>query len=155
MVKILLLNLSKSIVLTIFETTKNSNSMKLKSLFSILFLFTLFSCQAQTSKNIKTVAVPAFAKEIKTNKKPQLIDVRTATEFNEGHLKNAENIDWQGENFVQNVKKLDKNKAVYVYCRSGKRSLKAAEKLAELGFKNIYNLDGGYVKWNEESKIAK
>lgn len=125
--------------------------MKSKILFSLLFFFTLFLSNAQ----IKTVEVNAFAKEIKTNKKPQLIDVRTPLEFSEGHLNNAENIDWQGENFVQNVEKLDKNKAVYVYCRSGKRSLKASEKLAELGFKNIYNLDGGYVKWNEESKTAK
>ncbi len=155
MVKILLLNLSKSIVLTIFETTKNSNSMKLKSLFSILFLFTLFSCQAQTSKNIKTVAVPAFAKEIKTTKNPQILDVRTPEEFAEGHIDHAENINWLGENFVKNTEKLDKSKPVYVYCRSGKRSQKASEKLSELGFKNIYNLEGGYVKWNEESKIAK
>lgn len=129
--------------------------MKSKVLFSILFLFTLFSCQAQTSKNIKTIAVPAFAKEIQTNKKPQILDVRTPAEFAEGHIENAINVDWQGENFVKNAEKFDKNKAVYVYCRSGKRSLKASEKLEALGFKNIYNLDGGFLKWSAETKTAK
>lgn len=129
--------------------------MKSKILFSLIFLFTLFSGKAQTATNIKTIEVAAFAKEIKTNKKPQLLDVRTPAEFAEGHIENAVNVDWQDANFVQNIQKLDKNKAVYLYCRSGKRSQKAAEKLSALGFKKIYNLDGGYLKWNAESKTAK
>ena len=125
--------------------------MKFKSLFAILFLTLLFSCNAQTSKNIKTVEVPAFAKEIKTTQKPQILDVRTPEEFNQGHLEKALNIDWLGDHFVQDAEKLNKNKAVYIYCRSGKRSLKASEKLAEMGFKKIYNLEGGYQKWTAES----
>lgn len=128
--------------------------MKFKSLFSILLLFTLFSCNAQTSENIKTVEVAAFAKEIKTTPKPQILDVRTPEEFATGHIDNATNIDWQGENFVKNTEKLNKNKPVYVYCKSGRRSLKASGKLEELGFKKIYNLDGGYLKWNAEKQKA-
>lgn len=129
--------------------------MKSKILFSLFFLFVLFSVNAQTATKIKTVEVTAFAKEINANQKPQILDVRTPEEFAQGHIDNAQNIDWQGENFVQNVEKLNKNKAVYVYCRSGKRSLKASEKLEELGFKKIYNLDGGFLKWNAESKTSK
>ncbi|APA00052.1 rhodanese-like domain-containing protein [Flavobacterium commune] len=129
--------------------------MKSKIVFSLIFLFTLFSGKAQTTTNIKTVEVTAFAKEIKSTPKPQILDVRTPEEFGEGHIDNAVNIDWQNENFVKNTEKLNKNKAVYVYCRSGKRSLKASEKLSALGFKKIYNLDGGYLKWNAESKTAK
>ncbi|GEC71722.1 Rhodanese-related sulfurtransferase [Flavobacterium flevense] len=128
--------------------------MKFKSLFAIILLFSLFSCHAQTSQNIKTVEVTAFAKEIKTAKKPQIIDVRTPEEFAEGHIKNAANIDWQGDQFILNAEKLNKNKPVYVYCRSGKRSQKASEKLSELGFKEIYNLDGGYLQWKAETKTA-
>lgn len=129
--------------------------MKSKILFSLALIFTLFFANAQTATKIKTVEVPAFAKEIKTNKKPQILDVRTPSEFAEGHIDNAVNVDWQGEDFVKNAEKFNKNKPIYVYCRSGKRSLKASEKLEELGFKNIYNLDGGYLKWNAESKTAK
>lgn len=129
--------------------------MKFKSLFSILLISILFSCNAQTATKIKTIEVPAFAKEIKSTPKPQILDVRTPEEFAEGHIDNAVNIDWQNENFIKNTEKLNKNKPVYVYCRSGKRSLKASEKLSALGFKKIYNLDGGYLKWNAESKTAK
>ena len=128
--------------------------MKSKILFSLIFLFALFSMNAQTETKIKTVEVAAFAKEIKTNPKPQILDVRTPEEFSEGHIDKATNIDWQNENFVKNTEKLDKNKPVYVYCKSGRRSLKASEKLEELGFKKIYNLDGGYLKWNAETKTA-
>ena len=120
--------------------------MKLKSILTFCLISMLFSCNAQTSKNNKTVEVPAFAKEIKTTQKPQILDVRTPEEFSQGHLEKALNIDWLGDHFVQDAEKLNKNKAVYVYCRSGKRSLKASEKLAEMGFKKIYNLEGGYQK---------
>lgn len=128
--------------------------MKSKILFSLFFLFALFSVNAQTATKIKTVEVAAFAKEIKTTPKPQILDVRTPEEFSEGHIDKATNIDWQNENFVKNTENLDKNKPVYVYCKSGRRSLKASEKLEELGFKKIYNLDGGYLKWNAETKTA-
>jgi len=125
--------------------------MKFKPLLTLVILFTIISCQSQTSESIKTIEVKAFAKEIKSSKKPQLLDVRTPTEYTEGHIDNALNIDWQGSHFEHEVQKLDKNKAVYVYCRSGKRSLKASEKLAELGFKKIYNLDGGFLQWTSEN----
>jgi len=128
--------------------------MKSKILFSLFFLFALFSCNAQTASKVQTVEVAAFAKEIKTTPKPQILDVRTPEEFSEGHIDKATNIDWQNENFVKNTEKLDKSKPVYVYCKSGRRSLKASEKLEELGFKKIYNLDGGYLKWNAETKTA-
>ncbi|HJR99622.1 MAG TPA: rhodanese-like domain-containing protein [Flavobacterium sp.] len=128
--------------------------MKLKSLLCLTILFTIISCNAQTSTNIKTVQVDAFAKEIKNTQKPQILDVRTPSEFTEGHIEKATNIDWLGENFIKDSEKLDKNKTVYVYCKSGRRSLKASEKLAELGFKNIYNLDGGYLKWSSETKTT-
>lgn len=128
--------------------------MKSKILFSLLFLFALLSVNAQTATKIKTVEVATFAKEIKTTPKPQILDVRTPEEFSEGHIDKATNIDWQNENFVKNTENLDKNKPVYVYCKSGRRSLKASEKLEELGFKKIYNLDGGYLKWNTETKTA-
>lgn len=128
--------------------------MKSKIVFSLIFLFTLFSGKAQTTTNIKTVEVTAFAKEIKSTPKPQILDVRTPEEFGEGHIDNAVNIDWQNENFVKNTEKFNKNKPVYVYCRSGKRSLKASEKLSALGFKKIYNLDGGFLKWNAEKQKA-
>jgi thioredoxin len=123
--------------------------MKFRSLFIILFTsISIFSCNGQASKNIETIAPEAFAKKIKETPKPQILDVRTSEEFASDHIDNAINVNWLGDNFVSGAEKLDKSKPVFVYCKSGGRSAKAAAKLEELGFKNIYNLDGGMMKWN-------
>jgi thioredoxin len=123
--------------------------MKFRSLIFILFTsFTLLSCNGQTNKSIKSLDPISFSKEIATIEEPQLIDVRTPEEFNAGHILDAENINWLGNNFVSDAEKLDKSKPIFVYCKSGGRSAKAAAKLEELGFKKIYNLEGGILKWD-------
>ncbi|MDJ0646121.1 MAG: rhodanese-like domain-containing protein [Flavobacteriaceae bacterium] len=77
----------------------------------------------------------------------QLIDVRSPEEFLEGHLKNAKNINFYDGDFMQQMlKELDESKPVYLYCKSGGRSGKAAAKLSERGFK-IYDLKGGILDW--------
>jgi rhodanese-related sulfurtransferase len=122
--------------------------MKINQITSILFLFILSCCNGQTSKNIKTIDALAFAEKINTTENPQILDVRTPEEFNSEHIENAINKNWLADDFAKNVEKLDKNKAVFVYCKSGGRSKKATEKMVELGFKNIYELDGGFLKWD-------
>jgi rhodanese-related sulfurtransferase len=79
----------------------------------------------------------------------QLIDVRTPEEFSVNHLKNAQNICVTDDDFKQQVNVLDKEKPVYVYCRSGKRSARAAEILKEMGFTKVYDLQGGIMEWQE------
>lgn len=76
-----------------------------------------------------------------------LIDVRTAEEYAEGNIAGSKLIDVNGSNFNEEIQKLDKNKAVYVYCRSGARSMKAAKIMEKEGFTKIYNLEGGYLSW--------
>ena len=123
--------------------------MKFHSLFIVLFTsITIFSCNGQHSKNIETIAPEAFAKKISKTPKPQILDVRTPEEFASEHIDNATNVNWLGTDFVSDAEKFDKSKPVFVYCKSGGRSAKASAKLAELGFKNIYNLEGGMMKWN-------
>ena len=79
-----------------------------------------------------------------------LLDVRTPEEYAEGHIANAVNIDFLNPSaFDQEVAKLDKNKTVMIYCRSGNRSGKASKKLKALGFREIYDLDGGFSEWEE------
>jgi rhodanese-related sulfurtransferase len=129
----------------------------MKTLFIPLFCISLLfsSCNAQTSKSIKTIEVKVFEENLKTTEKPQLIDVRTPEEFAEGHLENSKNINWNGSDFEVQVAKYDKTKPVLVYCKLGGRSAKAAVKLAEMGFTTIYNLDGGITKWNESNLPVK
>ena len=76
-----------------------------------------------------------------------VLDVRTAGEFQEGHIQNAINIDYEGLNFEGEVNKLDKTKTYAVYCRSGRRSGLATEVLAKNGFASIFNLNGGVIDW--------
>lgn len=113
------------------------------------FLNSLFAKKKETSGQITILDKNAYAAAITANKiKP--IDVRTASEFNSGHIKNAINIDFfNPTNFKNSFEKLDKEKAVYVYCRSGARSQKAARKLLKLGFSQIYDLKGGFIAWSK------
>ena len=73
-----------------------------------------------------------------------LLDVRTPEEFEEGHLDQAVNINWFDTDFAKQTQSLDKEKPIYVYCKLGGRSAKAAKVLDSLGFKNVVDLTGGY-----------
>ncbi|MEM0542085.1 rhodanese-like domain-containing protein [Flavobacterium sp. j3] len=124
---------------------------KIFLLFSISFLF--FSCQGQQSDTIQTVDVKTFAEKLKTTENPQLVDVRTPEEYSGEHIENATNVNWNGSDFTTKVAKYDKSKPIFVYCKVGGRSSQAANKLAELGFKEIYNLDGGIMKWSAAGNL--
>lgn len=81
--------------------------------------------------------------------KVQLVDVRTRAEFVSGHIKGARNIDFfQGSAFEAAFLKMKKDKPIYLYCQSGNRSQKAARKLVEMGFAEVYDLRGGYRTWS-------
>ncbi len=118
-------------------------------LFSLLFVSFLFTaCHGQTQKGVQTIEAKTFSEKLKSTDKPQLVDVRTPEEYASEHLDNAQNINWNGDNFVSEVQKLDKTKPIFVYCKVGGRSGQAANKLTQLGFTEVYNLDGGIMKWN-------
>lgn len=122
--------------------------MKLKFLTSLLCLSLIMACHSQQASLVETVTANQFAYELKQSTNPQLLDVRTAEEYNGQHIEGAQNLDWNAANFEAQVQKLDPTKPVFVYCLSGGRSKKAAGKLAELGFKKIIELNGGILKWN-------
>ena len=116
------------------------------SLIAITFL--LFNCQGQTSKGVQTVDVKTYGEKLKTTQNPQLLDVRTPEEFASEHIDNATNVNWNGADFESKAATYNKSKPIFVYCKVGGRSAQAANKLAEMGFKEIYNLEGGIMKWN-------
>lgn len=118
----------------------------MKFLFNLIAttMITLVSCNAQNSYTSQSNA--DFTKTI-SNKNVQLVDVRTANEFNAGHINNALNIDVNETDFSQKVDSLlNKNQPVAVYCRSGKRSKRAAEILANKGF-TVFELNTGYINY--------
>ena len=103
---------------------------------------------AKNNESVKTVKTEEFA-EMMAQKDVRLIDVRTPKEYAEGHLAGAENIDVKAADFAERIK--DIKGTVAVYCRSGKRSLKAAEQLVKQGC-TVYNLDGGILAWHKAGK---
>ena len=115
-------------------------------LLTLLGLNIQMACSQQTFDNAD---VKGFA-ELIQSANIQLLDVRTAEEFAEGHLEGALNVDINQETFLQDAKTvLETEKPVAVYCRSGRRSAKAAEILIREGFK-VTNLEGGILAWTEE-----
>ena len=127
--------------------------MKLKFFSLLLLSFLFISCNGQTSNSVNTIDAKLFAEKLKTNENPQLLDVRTPEEYSVEHIGNAKNVNWNGDDFVVKVNYYDKSKPIFVYCKVGGRSAQAANKLAELGFKEIYNLNGGIMKWNAENNV--
>ncbi|MEO8934529.1 MAG: rhodanese-like domain-containing protein [Xanthomarina sp.] len=120
-------------------------------LIALLLISSVFSAQAQEKDNIVLLNLTDFRTQIE-NKEVQLIDVRTPEEFKEGHIEGALNIDYYSDDFSNNFNKLDKEKPVYLYCRSGSRSHKSAIKLSEMGFKTLYDLEGGYLNYNKKGE---
>jgi rhodanese-related sulfurtransferase len=109
------------------------------SIFSLLV-----SCSSEAQKTDLTVA--EFEKAIDQDN-IQLLDVRTAAEYQSGHLKNSLLANWNDESeFQERIKALNKNKPVYTYCLSGARSHAATLWLRQHGF-TAYNLSGGITTW--------
>jgi phage shock protein E len=74
----------------------------------------------------------------------KIVDVRTPGEYDEGHLKNAINLDWLGGMVQNSLDILDKNETYYLYCASGNRSGMATSYLKQQNFRHVYNI-GGYA----------
>jgi phage shock protein E len=107
--------------------------------------------QEKKAKAYKDVGPEQFDK-LRTGKDAVVLDVRRASEFRQGHIEGATNIDWYASDFDKRISALDKSKTYLVHCASGVRSAKAAEKLANLKFTNVVNLEGGFKAWEAAGK---
>ncbi len=76
-----------------------------------------------------------------------IIDVRTAGEFNGGHLAEAVNVDYYSPDFKSMVDKLNRNKEYLIYCQTGIRGRSATQIMLDMGFTKVHNLSGGIVEW--------
>ena len=124
----------------------------MSQLFAGFFLLisTLSSCQ-QPKADFKSLSVADFDSFIKADD-VQRLDVRTLAEYSEGHIPGAVNINVLDDSFAAMADStLQKERPVALYCRSGKRSKKAAEILSKRGYK-VYELDKGFNAWQQEAK---
>lgn len=137
----------------------------MKSLYLVLlplFLSSFASCQqkqadkesaTQEVKNIhQDLSVETFLSKLKNDDNAVLIDVRTPEETAEGMIPGAKEVDFRASNFSQQISELDKDKAYYLYCRSGARSANAMNMMKEMGFPEVYNLVGGYNAYQSAKK---
>ena len=113
-------------------------------------LYTMIAALLYTGCGGNYVSVDAkqFAEAIR-DPRMQIVDARTPQEFKEGHIPGAVNIDINNKEFTRQTGSLDKTRPVAVYCRSGRRSKIAAEKLTDIGFE-VTELDGGIITWEGE-----
>lgn len=121
-------------------------------LITALLTFALLSFNScNANDGITTIPAKEFA-EVIASPDVQLIDVRSAEEFVEGNIEGSVNISLAGEDFCGLVDRtLDKERPVAVYCRGGRQSAEAAEKLDSMGFK-VFELENGYKEWLKEGK---
>jgi rhodanese-related sulfurtransferase len=112
---------------------------------SCLLLF-IFPSAAQS------VNADAFEKGIQAGN-VQVFDVRTAEEYNTGHIKGTLQADFNNKKeFADRVQYLDKQQPVYIYCLSGGRSSAAAKWMRENGFKEVVEMEGGIRAWKQAGK---
>jgi rhodanese-related sulfurtransferase/glutaredoxin len=129
--------------------------MKINFLIFI-FLLNLYSCV--NSNNFDPNSISANVLDVENRQMARLLvdspgvllDIRTPEEVGRGFLENASFINFYDESFLQKASWIKKNQPIYIYCHAGGRSSKAAEMLLDLGFKEVYNLIGGYSKWLED-----
>jgi rhodanese-related sulfurtransferase len=125
-------------------------------IFAILLTVSIVSCDNVHKANnriapnaIHAIAPKAMYDVLLNDSSAQLIDVRTQDEYAVSHLKDAQNICVTDTDFKQKVAHLDKAKPVYVYCKKGGQSAQAAKILEELGFTQVFDLQGGITNWQQ------
>jgi len=138
------------------------------NILTLLFLaFLAASCQNTTenTENKETTTKPKtgadatgivsevlapndFLAKLKASQGGQLIDVRSPEEVATGVLEGATNINFNDAEFKGKMSKLDKSKPVFVYCKAGGRSGQAAAACKEMGFKEIYDMQGGWDNYS-------
>ena len=103
--------------------------------------------QAEDTAYIKNVSVEEFKKVMDSLDHEVVIDLRTTQELKQGKIAGAKVIDFFGTDFEPALSRLDKSKTYLLYCASGGRSTETAALLKKMGFKNLYNLEGGFNGW--------
>lgn len=111
-----------------------------------------FFCSPDDKTTVQSISVFTLKNKLDSNENIQLVDVR---EPHEHYVCNIGGLLIPLQSIEKNFEKIDKNKEVIVYCRTGSRSADAVKLLEEkYNFKNIYNLQGGIIKWAEEFNKA-
>ena len=115
----------------------------------ILSALLLTACAPGNSLGYKQITMSEAVKMMETEKNYIILDVRRADEFAEGHIPGAINVANEVIGTEEIPELPDKSQLILVYCRSGRRSKEASEKLVKLGYTNIVEF-GGINDWKGE-----
>ena len=115
----------------------------------LALLLVVAACSSSSDTATIDLVSPAEAAQVIEDDPTGLIvlDIRTPEEFNDVRLANALNVDYYDADFADQLDALDKNDPYVMYCRSGNRSSDAVKTMKELGFVEVYEIDGGIVDW--------
>lgn len=119
----------------------------MKNRIFLLGILLLAGASSFSQTQTLLLSVTQVAQKLKEAPGSIILDVRTAAEFAKGHLPKARNIDWLDAGFEASIATLDKATPLVVYCEGGDRSAEAAAKLRSLGFTQVAELEGGFLKW--------
>ena len=112
---------------------------------NLIILFALGISTVSISQ--KTIKNEEFNK-LRVRSEAQVLDIRTSKEVKEGRIPNSINIDFFAKDFIDQCEsKFNKKKPLLVYCAAGGRSSKAIKNLSKVGFKKVYELEGGFDEW--------
>jgi phage shock protein E len=125
-----------------------TNILQMKKLFFLL----LFSVGLSSSLFAQVRFITVHELEPLLDESLLLIDARTDLEYDQGYIPGAVNINLYSKSFEQQVNEYDRNRPVYLYCRTGHRSVTAADKLISMGFREVYSLEGGMMRWQRARK---
>jgi rhodanese-related sulfurtransferase len=116
----------------------------------ILGVASFFPVDAQSSCKPVLLSPASFSEKMAQLKDEQLVDIRDPDELKYGYLEGAKNINYYDKDFEQKMlAQLKKDKPVMIYCMSGYRSARAVKRLCELGFKEVYDMQGGAYAWEK------
>lgn len=110
----------------------------------------LISCSSKPNNTYVGLNPEAFKRQLESSESGTLIDLRALGETSGTIIKNAQIITYNTDKFTSRINELDKNTPVFLYCKTGNRSLKAMEVLRNLAFKEVYMLNGGIDAWMEK-----
>ena len=90
-----------------------------------------------------------WTESIRISENSKILDVRTPEEYDSGYIKESTNLNiYDSNSFLDGIKEFSKLDSIHIYCRSGARSFQACELMKQMGYENVYNLEGGILDWS-------
>jgi len=132
----------------------NNTKLRLSGVILFAVMLTIASVQAEEEQvtAVDKIKVTAAKEYVARHDDAIIMDVRTPAEYDMSHITGAMNVNVQDDDFESMVTGLDKDKTYLVHCTKNPadgRSSRALETLQQMGFKNLYSLEGGYIAWKE------